>query len=210
MIRSAMLNPGNEHFCIGGEKSQVQIPIQINQTNPVLIELLRRDLDSTYNETLTIKASEAKKLRTAAMDMHKRTKGSLQAQDPLVLRYAVRKPGQYTIQKVVDVSKLEVSPRQSEVVVVSCPSARVKTESNNRCKGDLSDISFEVEGTPPLKIKYRKLVNGNPTEASFQSIQPNDFVSSSPKSQQKGSSKAETFDIGWARSRSPESPSTRR
>jgi nucleoporin POM152 len=194
-----MLNPGNEHFCIGGDRSQVQIPIQINQTSPNLIELLRRDLDSAYNETLTIKASEAKKLRAAAIDLHKRTKGPPQANDALLLQYTVKKPGQYTIQKIVDVSKLEVNPRQSEVVVVSCPSARVKTEDSNRCKGDLSDISFEVEGTPPLKIKYRKLVNGNPTEASFQSIQPSDFVSAVSKGQRKGAAK--TFDVSWARSR---------
>jgi nucleoporin POM152 len=197
---SALLNPHNEHFCIGGNVNQVQLPIQINQTQPILIEILRRDFDMTSEEVLSIKSSEAKKLRRAAADYHKRTKGPQSSQDPLVLRYTVRKPGQYTIQKIVDESKLDVRPRPSEILVVECPSARIKLESGDRCKGELSDVSFEVNGTPPLKIKYRKLVNGNPTESQFQSIQPDDFISPLSKRHQSALSKGGNTDFSWAKS----------
>jgi nucleoporin POM152 len=196
---SALLNPYNEHFCIGGSVNQVQLPIQINQTQPILIEILRRDFDMASEEVFSIKASEAKKLRRAAADYHKRTKGHQSSQDPLVLRYTVRKPGQYTIQKIVDESKLDVRPRSSEVLVVECPSAKIKMDSGDRCKGELSDVSFEVNGTPPLKIKYRKLVNGNPTESQFQSIQPDDFVSPLSKRHQAALAKGGNVDFSWAK-----------
>jgi nucleoporin POM152 len=198
---SALLNPHNEFFCIGGSINQVQLPIQINQTNPILIELLRRDFDMTSEEVLSIKSSEAKKLRRAASDYQKRTKGSIQPHDPLLMRYTVRKPGQYTIQKVIDESKLDVRPRSSDILVVECPSARIKIESGDRCRGDLSDVAFEVEGTPPLKIKYRKLINGNPTEAQFQSIQPDDFESPLSKRQQSALVRGANADFSWAKSR---------
>jgi nucleoporin POM152 len=197
---SAILNPNNEFFCIGGKINQVQLPIQINQTNPILVELLRRDFDMNTEEVLTIKSSEAKKLRKSAVDYQRRTKGPVHAQDPLVLRYTVRKPGQYTIHKVVDESKLDVRPRPSEILVVECPSATIKMDSSDRCKGDLSDVAFQVHGSPPLKIKYRKLVNGNPTEAQFQSIQPDDFESPFSKRQQSTLVKSSDADISWARS----------
>jgi nucleoporin POM152 len=196
--RSALLNPYNEIFCLGGKINQVTIPIQINQTQPVLIELLRRDFDGEHEETITIKSSEAKRLTKAAYDHHKRTRGTPHPDDPLVLRYPVKKPGQYTLNKVLDESKLQVRPRASEVIVVTCPSARIITDKSNRCRGDLSDISFEVHGTPPLKLKYRKLVNGNPAEASFQSIQPPDFISPSSRQKQLVSTKPSSLDVSWA------------
>jgi nucleoporin POM152 len=197
---SAILNPHNQFFCIGGSINQVQLPIQINQTQPVLIELLRQDFDSEHSEVLSIKASEAKKLRKAAVDYQKKTKASPQPHDPLLLRYTVRSPGRYTIKKVVDETKLAVRPKQSEVLVVECPSARIRLDSTDRCKGELSNVAFEVKGTPPLKMKYRRLVNGNPSEASFQSIQPDDYVSPMNKRYQAAVVQAGDKDFSWAKS----------
>ncbi|KAF2667050.1 hypothetical protein BT63DRAFT_447806 [Microthyrium microscopicum] len=197
---SAILNPNSEIFCVGGDTIHVTLPIQINQTQPVLMELLRRDLDGEGEEIITIKASESKKLRKTAVDAYKKAKGQLSPTDPLILRYSVKKPGQYTIQKIVDESKLEVRPRPSEVVVVSCPSAKVISESVDRCRGDLSDISFAVEGAAPLKLKYRKLVSGKTIEASFQSIQPSGFVAPHSRGKQLTTTKASTLDISWAQS----------
>lgn len=159
---------------------------------------MRRDFDGETTEIITIKASEAKKLTKIAHDHHKKSKGGPHADDPLVLRYTVKKTGQYTLNKVLDESKLQVRSKASELVVVSCPSARVVSDHHDSCRGDLSDISFEVSGTAPLKLKYRKFVNGNPTEASFQSIQPPDFLSSSSRHRQLVSTKPSALDISWA------------
>jgi nucleoporin POM152 len=194
IARSALLNPENEVFCLSGTSSQVQLPIQINQTIPYLIELLRQDFDGDTWEVISIKSSEAKKMRKVALKQQK----PVEAHDPLLLRYAVKKPGRYTIGKIVDESQLEVRPRISEIFVVSCPSARIKPLRPNRCRGDLSDIAFAVEGTPPLKIKYRKSVNGNSMEASFQGIQPEDFTSPLARRQNTDLARSDWVDVAWA------------
>jgi nucleoporin POM152 len=120
---------------------------------------------------------------------------------PLTLRFPVKKTGLYTIRHILDESKLEVRPKKSEAVVVQCPQARVLPTNANKCRGDLSDIGFEVIGTPPLRVKYRKVVNANVIESSFQSIQPDDFVSPYGRQQQALVTKDELSDASWARPR---------
>ncbi|KAF2399953.1 hypothetical protein EJ06DRAFT_549357 [Trichodelitschia bisporula] len=192
---SALLNPNRESFCLGGPKYSIELPIQINQTNPVLIELERIDFETAENETIIIKSSEIKKLRSKALGGKK----ALDPSSPVLLRYPVKKTGRYVFQKIIDESKLEVRPRPSEVMVVTCPQARVLPASANKCRGELSDISLEVYGTPPLQVKYRKMVNDNPVAASFQSIQPEDFVSPFTKKQSPLLTKSGEADFSWAR-----------
>lgn len=96
---------------------------------------------------------------------------------------------------------MEVQLRHSsEALVVVCPTASISSPSIDRCKGDLSDLSIEVVGTPPLRVKYRKTVRNHDVERSYQSIQPDDFVS--PMMQQSGGSGTlvvrDTFDLHWA------------
>lgn len=155
------------------------------------------DLDNAASEVITISASKLKSLRKAAVSEQK----PRDASSPLLLRHAVKKAGYYTLQKIVDETKLEVRPRQSNVLVVTCPQARVLQTSANKCRGELSDIAFEVIGTPPLKVKYRKMVNDNPVEASFQSIQPDDFISPLSRQQQLAGTltKVGELDTSWAR-----------
>ena len=119
--RSAFLNPHRKSFCIGGAINHIDLPIQINQTNPISMELLRMDLDTQETETLSLSSSSLKKARKVALQKHKHHDPS----NPLTLSYPVKKTGLYTIQKIIDESKLEVRPQQSEAVVVQCPQARV-------------------------------------------------------------------------------------
>jgi nucleoporin POM152 len=120
---------------------------------------------------------------------------------PLTLKFPVKKTGLYTIRQIIDESKLEVRPKRSEAVVVQCPQARVLPTNANKCRGDLSDIGFEVIGTPPLRVKYRKVVGSNVIESSFQSIQPDDFTSPLVRHQQALATKDELSDASWARPR---------
>lgn len=194
---SALLNPKREPFCLNAAIHQIDIPIQINQTKPILIELLRIDLDTMQNETITISASTSRKLMKAARKSQK----TVDPASPLILRYPVKKTGVYVLQKVVDETKLEVQPRTSSVVVVTCPLALVKPTGNNRCRGELSNVALEVQGTPPLRIKYRTTVNGVPREASeFQSLQPEDFVSPLTKQTSNALIRNGNDDVSWAQS----------
>jgi len=196
---SALLNPLNEPFCIGPDRKQVTVPIQINQTNPTSIDLLRQDLESNYNETITIGSAEIKRLMKASR-LEQRPKD---AASPLVIRYSLKKIGRYTLQKIIDETGLEVRPRPSDLMVVACPSAHIALESGNKCRGDLSDVVFQVEGTPPLKLKYSKTQNDILASAQFQSIQPEDFVSPLLRNDlDRGPLvQAGKVDVSWARSR---------
>ncbi|KAF2459663.1 nucleoporin Pom152 [Lineolata rhizophorae] len=172
---SAHLNTDGLSFCLGGSKTSVQLPIQINQTTPALIELHREDLDTSANETISIGSSAAKKMKREA----ERKKKTNNPNSPLVLEYTIKKTGIYRLDRVVDASQLEVQTRSSKVEVVSCPKAWIMPLSPNKCKGELSEAQLVVEGTPPLKIKYRKMVNDVEREVTSQSIQPpGDFMGS--------------------------------
>lgn len=120
---------------------------------------------------------------------------------PLLLRFPVRKTGMYVLQKVIDESKLEVQRRRAgDTFVVTCPRAAVKPSPSNKCKGDLSDIELEVTGTPPLRLKFHKTSGNTTQDAQFQSIQPEDFVS--PMTQQPSDALVPSNNnknITWAR-----------
>jgi nucleoporin POM152 len=93
------------------------------------------------------------------------------------LQFSIKKPGIYRLHRVLDESKLEVQTRTSDTFVASCPRAILKTTHTDKCKSDLSDITLEVEGIPPLKIKYSRQVNGRDGGFSFQNIHPENLRS---------------------------------
>ncbi|KAL9089367.1 MAG: hypothetical protein Q9159_002583 [Coniocarpon cinnabarinum] len=166
---SALLNPSKIPLCLEHTRfASVSLPFQINQTKPNSIELTRFDLDTSQIETIRLGSSTLRKM------IRNSFRNAAGAQ---MLEYSVSKPGLYRLGKVVDESNLEVGHPLSETLVVSCPRARIKPAGPNRCRGDLSNIAMEVEGSPPLKIKYRKTANGEDRDITYQSIQPDDFVS---------------------------------
>ncbi|KAB8532592.1 hypothetical protein FH972_025537 [Carpinus fangiana] len=194
---SALLNPSKLPLCLGNGSPSVLLPLQINQTVPVSIELIRHDLDTSATEIVLIGSREAAKLRKEALKHNGRD-----ASQPLVLNYAVKKPGLYRLGKVTDETKLEVSHPPSEAFVVPCPSAVIGHAGKTRCRGELSNIAMQVHGTPPLRIKYRKSVNDQDRDVSYQSIQPDDFVS--PLVRQKAPGQlvlASDDDFSWASAR---------
>ncbi|KAI9822360.1 MAG: hypothetical protein M1827_000079 [Pycnora praestabilis] len=194
---SAMLNPHNAPFCLDSSQTSVNLPIYINQSSPILIELLRIDFDTNENETISISSKQARNLKKQADRGH--TKGDLTS--PRVLSYPVKKTGLYRLQKVVDESKLEVQRRLSDTLVVACPRASVNSVEINKCRGELSDLILEVQGTPPLKIKYSRTINRKDRGFFFQSIQPENLFS--PLTQQRTSgalATQENIDVSWARS----------
>ena len=197
---SAILNPDKQPFCLSSTISQLEIPILINQTEPIEMEVLRIDVDTNVNETITIKRKELGKMLSTARKIAKKSAKTLDPDDPLTLRYTVKKPGVYLLTKVLDQSKLQVRPRASSVVVATCPQARVKATANSRCRNDLSNMALEVEGTPPLSIRYRLAVNGEPRGGTqFQNLQPDDHISPLSRHTSQALVKSGREDISWAR-----------
>ena len=202
---SASLNPGQSSFCLDKTHPQVFLPIQINQTTPIGIDLLHVDFETNENTTIHISTSQIKKMTKEALRHVQHTVH----EQPLTLRYPVRDTGLYLLAKVVDESRLEVRrKRVQDTLVASCPRAVIKPLQQHKCRGELSDVELEVTGTPPLQIKYRKMINKVEQEAHLQSIQPEDFVS--PLTQQDASTMVVrgSMDVTWARPQSVAVPLT--
>ncbi|KAL8681295.1 MAG: hypothetical protein Q9186_002606 [Xanthomendoza sp. 1 TL-2023] len=199
---SATLNPNQTAFCIDNFTSSVILPIQTNQTNPILIELLRVDLETNLNETLTIQAKEIRQLKKQAQKLPlDRDHASLR-----YLQYPVKLTGLYRLQKVVDESKLEVQRRLSDTLVVRCPSAHIMTVPETKCIGDLSNFYLQIDATPPINIKYSKRINGQESGHAVLSIPLKSPVSPLARQTNSGAligkESAANVDVSWARSQS--------
>lgn len=193
-----MLNPDQVPFCIGGAGNIVNLPIRVNQTSPILIELLRIDLATNMNETISITGKALRRLKKQANKSLAKNDDS----SPRFLQLPVKESGLYRLQKVVDESKLEVQRRLSDTLVVQCPSASVKSVQRHKCKGDLSDFYFEVLATPPFKIKYSKTVNREDNGHVLLSMHPDNLISPLARQNTSGvlvSQDPASVDVSWAR-----------
>jgi len=194
------LNPEKTSFCLNSTVTHLDIPILVNQTEPIEMELIRIDVENNLNETITIKKGELKSMMKKARKSAKSGK-TVDPTDPLMLQYTVKKKGIYLLSKVLDHSKLEVRPRTSSAVVAACPQARVLPTGDHRCRSDLSNVAIEVEGVPPLSVKYRLVVDGNPRGGSeFQNLQPEDFISPLSRHSSQALVRSGREDVSWARS----------
>ncbi|RCI11158.1 hypothetical protein L249_7496 [Ophiocordyceps polyrhachis-furcata BCC 54312] len=192
---SAVLNPDHIPYCLGPKsKAAISLPLYFNATLPAEIEIIRTDLDTNKEETIKISSREVAKVAKAIRD---------QGTDPSATgfnwQYPVKKPGVYRLGKVLDEYKLEVQRTTGATYVVRCPRARFRSvDLPQRCIHDLSDLSLEVFGTPPLRIKYRRTINGKNDAFHFQSLQPEGLVS--PLLQSPSSSESDLpDDFSWVR-----------
>ncbi|KAF5629854.1 hypothetical protein F52700_7525 [Fusarium sp. NRRL 52700] len=192
---SAILNPEAAPFCLGAKpKNVASLPIYFNATIPAEIELVRIDLETNKEEIIKISNREvnrvAKQIREHTAD---------QTTSGFQWDYPVKKPGVYRLGRVLDEYKLEVQRATRDTYVVPCPQARIRASSDpQRCIQELSDLSLDVYGTPPLKIVYSRTINGKDHSFHFQSLQPDGF--SSPLLTASSSLVLESQDdISWVR-----------
>lgn len=182
------MNPDGLPFCLNNIHTIANIPLRFNQTTPKHVELLRIDFNSNTNETIVLSNKELRK-RTVEDD------------GLSVLTYAAKKPGIYRLYKVVDETKLEVQRRMSDTLVLECPQASVKSPALDRCLGDLSDLTMEISGTPPMRIVYSRVVNSDRSVHHFQNLQPDNFESPLVAAPKVGTLVAPgVHDVSWARS----------
>ncbi|KAL2268107.1 hypothetical protein VTJ83DRAFT_2953 [Remersonia thermophila] len=170
---SAVLNPEHQSFCLGGDQKTAALPLFFNATIPVEVELIRTDLETNQNESIKLSRAQLR-------DIERKAKRESQDGDQPAVQYdyVVKKPGVYQLGRVLDEYKLEVNRKTPPTFVVPCPKAWVGPVAQpGRCLGDLSDVSLHVEGTPPLKIKYSRTINGKDHSFHFQSLQPDGFSS---------------------------------
>ncbi|EMR63472.1 putative nucleoporin pom152 protein [Eutypa lata UCREL1] len=169
---SARLNPEKKPYCLGQGRDVVTIPIYFNATVPVEVELIRIDLETNAEEVVKLSRSQIR-------EIHKQSKrGNDDGEQYYTYNIPIKKPGVYQLERVLDEYKLEVQRLTTPTYVVPCPKARVRTaESSTRCIGELSDLSLEVHGTPPLKIVYSRSINGQDHGFHYQSLQPDGFSS---------------------------------
>ncbi|KAF8866053.1 hypothetical protein BDZ45DRAFT_667923 [Acephala macrosclerotiorum] len=185
---SVTMNPDRLPFCIDNGHPVAHIPLYFNQTKPKHVELLRIDFDTNANETIVLSSKEVNSARKT------------HDESLFAINYAAKKPGLYRLHKVIDKTKLEVQRRMSDTLVVTCPKALVKSTTSDKCLGDLSDLTMEIEGTPPLKVVYSRTANSDQSVHHFQSIQPENFASPLLGSAGAGSLVlAGSQDISWAR-----------
>ncbi|OAP58643.1 hypothetical protein AYL99_07733 [Fonsecaea erecta] len=165
---SAILNPDKKSFCIDASRPSVELPIQINQTTPISIELQRYDLETDEVETITITSKQARQLKKHADIGHHKS----DTNTPRTLHYPVSKAGLYQLHRVIDATKLEVRKRSFDTAVVQCPFASISAQSVDRCTGELSNVALQVTGVPPFKVKYSKTVNHKQFSSIVQNVQP--------------------------------------
>ena len=201
-----MLNPDQRPFCLGTLNPHVNLPIRINQTSPIIIELLRVDVGTNVNETIILTRKEVNKLkRQADKEYPKNDRTS-----PRTLQYPIKETGLYRLQRVVDESNLEVQRRLSDTLVLNCPKASVLPAPRDKCRGDLSDFFLQVDATPPLQIKYSKVINRDDHGHVSLSIHPENLHS--PLAHQRTSGAlvplepSASLDISWAQPQSIQVP----
>ena len=196
------MNPEQIPLCLDSSKTSVDIPIRINQTDPIIIELSRFDPNTNEEEIFRIPDKELKKMKRAEKG-HSNT-------DPAsakTLSYTVKKPGVYRLNKVVDKTQLEVQRWSSDTLVVSCPRAAIRSLEANRCRGEASGLVLELNGTPPLKVKYTRILNKRDQVSSTRTVQPDDLLS--PLGLQQPSDALvdpKNVDVSWSRTQHLEVP----
>jgi len=169
---SAILNPDKLAFCLDASTPAIDLPIQINQTTPISIELVRYDLDSDEVETIVISGKQARALKKRAEKGYEKS----DTNTPRTLQYPVSKKGLYRLQRVIDQSKLDVRKRSFDVAVVPCPYASLSAGTTDKCTGDLSGLSLHVTGVAPFRVKYSKKINHQQFSSIVQSVQSVDYT----------------------------------
>lgn len=200
---TALFNPSLQSFCLENSYSEVYVPIRLNATDPIFIQLNSYDLGTQEMTVHEFTKKEIKKLKMPIAPE--------KLDDPRLSYYAlpVSKPGLYRITKITDISKLNIRLYRSDVLVSRCPSAFISSgtdaDGSHRCVGDVDVPKISLDGVPPLKVKYSKSVKGQEKTITVQSVNSKNANSSHlPTSGKQSFFWKNNEPLSWASSQSVE------
>ncbi|CAI4048380.1 Pom152p SKDI_13G2590 [Saccharomyces kudriavzevii IFO 1802] len=211
---TAMFNPLHESYCLPMDTNlfkfnSVDVPIRINSTEEIdYIELEYRDLYTNVAEQRSLTKKDFKVINNPKILLKKENTvlktNKKDFEEDSTIRYlslTLNDIGFYQIKKIVDSKKLNLKIYQSHLIVSYCPSASITgTGSNDRCIGDSDNVSLEIQGVPPMRLAYSKIVNGQAFSYVDSSLQPEYFESPLQSSKPKQSfTQDELNDLKWGR-----------
>ncbi|GMM37953.1 Pom152 protein [Saccharomycopsis crataegensis] len=91
------------------------------------------------------------------------------------------KPGFYRIGRVVDAKNMPVKVYSSNMIISKCPNARIFdvkdskdiiTNKDYKCIGDYNNLKININGVPPLRVKYTKMFNEHIEVVEEKLLQP--------------------------------------
>ncbi|EJS44237.1 pom152p [Saccharomyces arboricola H-6] len=211
---TAMFNPLHESYCLPMDTSlfevnSIDVPIRINSTEEIdFIELEYRDLYTNTVEHRSLTKKDFKVINNPKDLLKKETSTpkthTNDFEEDSTIRYlslTLQDVGFYQIKKIVDSKRLNLKIHQSHLVVPYCPIASITgTGNNNRCIGDSDNVSIEIQGVPPMKLVYSKIVNGQKFSYVDSSLQPEYFESPLQSSKPRQSFTIDELnDLKWGR-----------
>lgn len=195
---TAKLNPENRCFCIPkldiGHKD-VLIPVQFNNTIPRTVQLAHVDFatGSRTAKNLTYK------------DLQRATEISSRQPGLETYYIRVRRPGAYSLEKVIAQDRTEARLYKKQALIVVCPQVEYSREpqgySFDKCIGEHESFSLTVRGLPPLKISALRQIDGIRTAMDIDNIQPANYhspLTTQTDTQQRMLSVATTDSHVWA------------
>lgn len=203
---TAILNPFHDSYCLPMDDSSnlgslLQIPIRVNSTSEIdFVQLEYRDLLTNDVELWNFTKKDLTKIKDLR-SLLKRDR--LDESSGMNLRYyslPLEKTGFYQIKKIVDSKNLSLRVYKSQLVIPHCPVATITgIGAKDRCIGDSDSVSIEVNGVPPLKLKYTKSINDESYSFVDSSLQP-EYFESPLLTNSKFFSSQDVSNLKWARS----------
>ncbi|SCU96904.1 LAME_0F17832g1_1 [Lachancea meyersii CBS 8951] len=199
---TAMLNPFYDSFCLsmsGVNVEDLHIPLRINSTSEIeFLQLEYRDLESSQSQLLNF----TKKQLVEVPQSHSFFRKDRASHHSSIRYFAVpvEKTGFYQVKEIVDSKKFKLRLFKSQVIVPHCPWGVIAgLGDSNRCIGDTSKVSIEAHGVPPLKLEYRRSLDGESSRFVDTNLLPERFKSPLTSNQKILSSEA-LANLEWAKS----------
>jgi len=203
---TAFLNPFGDSFCLpaGVKNFKLNVPIRFNSTSEIdFIEVKFVDLETNVPVLKNYTKRDIKKFDNRNVnDYYERD--SIAGPNIHYLNLPISQTGLYEISQVWDSKHLGLRNYRSSLVVPTCPTAEIKDLEllkSDRCYGDIDIVKYTITGVPPLKLKYKKLINHEILEFNDQSLQPEFFKSPLlGHSSTRSLSKEHLSNLQWAKS----------
>ncbi|SCV05222.1 LANO_0H02740g1_1 [Lachancea nothofagi CBS 11611] len=199
---TAMLNPFHDSFCMsmnGVNVEAMHIPLRINSTSEIdFLQLEYRSLESSSPQLLNFTKKQLIEV-SRTHNLFQRDQAPHQAS----IRYfvlPVENIGMYQVKQITDSKKFNLRLYNSQVIIPHCPWGVIAGLGElDRCVGESSKVSIEVNGVPPLKLQYTRLLDGESSLFTDVNLLPERF-DSPLMFNQKTLSHENLADLKWARS----------